>query len=311
MLLNKYLGTVKKIFVNPHWAIGIIDGFSAGDILSHSPEKLLWFKAPGIYDFYADCFITDHFGEPIIFFENWKAKYGLGVISYVRLSDVMGHTSNIDQYIHTVLKNDTHFSYPYLFEYENELYMLPENYQSNGISLYKAGSTPDEWTHEKVILPNIAGVDPVIFSYNDVWWLVLTVRSKSGDTADTDLGIWYADTPFGPWLPHAKNIIHSDKPIIRNGGTPFIHEGELYRPVQDCSQTYGGAVVIMHIVELTPDEFREEPVSRLSGSAPFEKACHTYSSCGNITVVDGNQAEYSLRMPLYFVKYVMNIFRKK
>jgi len=30
-----------------------------------------------------------------------------------------------------------------------------------------------------------------------------------------------------------------------------------------------------------------------------------------MAVIDGNAAEYSLRMPLYFVKYVMNIFRKK
>ncbi len=38
-------------------------------------------------------------------------------------------------------------------------------------------------------------------------------------------------------------------------------DGALYRPAQDCSVTYGGAVVINRIDRLTPEEFSEQPVS--------------------------------------------------
>ena len=49
----------------------------------------------------------------------------------------------------------------------------------------------------------------------------------------------------------------------RPAGPIFAHEGRLYRPAQDCSRTYGGAVVIHRIEALTPEIFREVAVARL------------------------------------------------
>jgi hypothetical protein len=67
--------------------------------------------------------------------------------------------------------------------------------------------------------------------------------------------------------------------------------GELYRPAQDCSKTYGGRVVLNRILRLTPTDFSEAPerfVEPTPGSL-YGKALHTLSGAGPRTVIDGKR----------------------
>ncbi|WP_439127045.1 glucosamine inositolphosphorylceramide transferase family protein, partial [Rosenbergiella collisarenosi] len=48
----------------------------------------------------------------------------------------------------TVLKEDWHLSYPYVFEAEGEIWMLPEGYKSGRLTLYKAIEFPWRWQAE-------------------------------------------------------------------------------------------------------------------------------------------------------------------
>jgi hypothetical protein len=77
----------------------------------------------------------------------------------------------------------------------------------------------------------------------------------------------------------------------RPGGTPFHHDGALYRPAQDCSVTYGGRIVINRVLRLSPTAFEEEPVSTVEPDpdGPFPDGLHTLSSLGNVTLVDGKR----------------------
>ncbi len=45
----------------------------------------------------------------------------------------------------------------------------------------------------------------------------------------------------------------------RPAGALFTVAGQIYRPAQDCSRTYGGAIVINKIERLTPEKFVELP----------------------------------------------------
>ena len=90
------------------------------------------------------------------------------------------------------------------------------------------------------------------------------------------------------------NPIKYDTPIARGAGKPFTLDGKLYRPVQDCSRTYGGELLIKEITILTPDEFSEDNIQKISGCLPFNDRIHTFNSNGTITVIDGAQNRYSL-----------------
>jgi len=67
-------------------------------------------------------------------------------------------------------------------------------------------------------------------------------------------------------------------------GRPFMLDGRMFRPAQDCSETYGGAVNVMEIVELSPTVFREVHATRLEAdpSWPYPHGLHHL-------VVDGNR----------------------
>jgi hypothetical protein len=70
---------------------------------------------------------------------------------------------------------------------------------------------------------------------------------------------------------------------------------QLIRPAQDCSQTYGGAVVLNAVLRLDSEGYEEEPVRRLGpqpGSYPW--GIHTFCPAGNMTLVDGKTWRFDL-----------------
>jgi len=78
-------------------------------------------------------------------------------------------------------------------------------------------------------------------------------------------------------------------------GTPFVAGGSLYRPAQDCSRSYGGAVTLNRVIRLTPHEFHEETVAVVAPNARYPAGVHTLSSLGSITLVDGKRRAFTLR----------------
>ena len=110
-----------------------------------------------------------------------------------------------------------------------------------------------------------------------------------------------SDTPQGrkyhkPWFPHSKQPVKTDIQSSRPGGTPFIHEGKLYRPAQDCSRVYGGRVVINQITALSPNDFEEKTAAIVEPDkhGPYPDGLHTLSALGDITLVDSKREKFIL-----------------
>ena len=99
-----------------------------------------------------------------------------------------------------------------------------------------------------------------------------------------------------PWEAHFLNPVKTDIRSSRPAGTPFSHEGELYRPAQDGSSSYGGSVTITRVDELTPERFREVAVATISPSPSdrYKDGIHTISAAGSRTVVDGRRDVFIL-----------------
>ena len=290
------------------WNIGVVYNYSESDILSKTCKDIAWL--PQVMDghFRADPFVTDYFGKTTVFFENYDVKRGLGNISFFELD---GNTKSLnsltDILIHTALEEDTHFSFPYLLEYDDNLYMIPENYQSNKIRYYMSEGSPAKWKKCACGIDNFPGADPIVFEYNGLWWLFATPYVEGKKIEQTNLYIWYSETPLGPWKEHPLNPIIYSEPIARNAGRPILIEDTIYRLSQDCSNRYGEKIVINKITKLTQTEFAEEVFLKLNGYEPYEEAFHTFNSCKNISVIDGNRYRYSIHTAIQNVK---NVLRK-
>lgn len=135
---------------------------------------------------------------------------------------------------------------------------MPEGSKKGDLRLYRAVDFPLKWTLEKVILDRPL-IDTFMVNHQGMYWLFGSDWRGPGIIKNGQLEIWYSSSPFGPWKPHQRNPIHNmDRSLgARNAGRPFVYDGSLYRPGQDCGETYGRRVRLFKILALTVDEYRE------------------------------------------------------
>jgi hypothetical protein len=186
-----------------------------------------------------------------------------------------------------VIDAGCHASYPYIVERDGQTYCVPETHEANEVRVYRALDFPQAWEYAGTLLRGVSVVDSTIFHLDDLWWLLCTSKEGSGHR----LNAYYSRDFFGPWTAHVANPVKTDVRCARPAGAPFRHAGALYRPVQDCSQTYGGRVAIARIDELTPLHFAEEIVGFVEPDprGPFPNGLHTLSFAGEVAIVDGKR----------------------
>jgi len=195
-----------------------------------------------------------------------------------------------------------HMSYPFPIRHGSQLYVVPEASLNREVALYQREPATGRWQKAGTLIDNFAAVDSTLLEYDGRWWLFCTCRD---DFPDCKLFVWHAPELFGPWEPHRMNPVKCDIRSSRPGGTPFWYEGALYRPAQDSSRSYGGALTINRVTSLTLDEFREEPAVHLTPflDGPYPDGWHTLSAAGSITVLDAKHMAFRPRLSARRLKH--------
>jgi hypothetical protein len=187
----------------------------------------------------------------------------------------------------SVLGGSLHMSYPFILEHDGKVYCIPESYQSSQITLYRREKPGGTFVRERVLLDDVAAVDPTLFFYHERWWLFFTSRKNS----NTHLFIYHSPDLAGEFHAHAQNPVKTDIRSSRPAGTPFFDRDQLYRPAQDCSVTYGGRIAINRVAKLSADDFFEETVHFIEPvkDSRYNQGLHTLSGVGNLTLIDGKR----------------------
>ncbi len=244
--------------------------------------EIHWLPAQRRHLFGADPFGVWTDDELTIVFEMFDYRSERGSLAAVTTRD--GRTFSKPE---EVMRLDTHLSYPFLLEHEGTRYCVPENAGGGAVVAYTANPFPNEWSKHSVLIEGFGGLDSTIFQRDGRWWLFATDADRVGDEA---LHVFHSDRPLGPWEPHSRNPVKVDAASARPAGTVFEHEGRQYRPSQDSSSTYRGALVIHEILELTPDAFAERAVHRIDPwDGAYPSGFHTISAAGDWTLVDGKK----------------------
>jgi hypothetical protein len=166
-----------------------------------------------------------------------------------------------------ILAEEFHLSYPYVFEWNGEYFMVPETLGAGAICLYKAEEFPKRWTRVRSLLEG-RFADPSIFRFEDRWWMLACSDHQKHDR----LSLYFADDLTGPWTPHPANpIIEGNNRIARPAGRVLMFDDKIIRFAQDCFPQYGTQVRAFEITELTTTKYREEesqysPVLSASGT---------------------------------------------
>lgn len=268
------------------WSIGVCER-SIGAVLDAGALGPVRWLAPNPGAAYrADPFVWP--GTDLLLCEEVPLATGVGRI--VALRERNGEFEPVA----TLLDDGTHRSYPFVWHHGPDRFLLPEAAASGPATLYRLppwspGAPPvPPPLAIATIAPDRSLVDPCIFAANDFLWIAATDVAYG---RDNNLCLFFATRPGGPWQPHPGNPVIAGRRTARGGGTPFHHRGRLYRPAQDCTETYGGALVITEILTLTPDKFEDRIVCRLAPdpAGPMPHGLHTLSSDGDRCFVDGKR----------------------
>jgi hypothetical protein len=231
--------------------------------------------------FWADPFPVTKDGRHFIFMEDLPYRTGKGHIGVIEL-DKKGSVVRVEK----ALEQDHHLSYPFVFEWGGSHFMIPESGARRRVAIYRAHDFPGGWQLEDVLLDNVYAVDATLHEADGTWWMFANVGAEGTWNYD-ELHLFHAASPLGPWRPHPMNPIKSDARAARPAGRLFRWKGSLYRPSQDCSGQYGGAIVINKVLRLTQSEYSEMPVSRLEPRwAPNLLGTHTLNAAPGISVTD-------------------------
>lgn len=279
---------VRRLLYREDWAVGLLrrpisgflDGFAASDVQ--------WLSVPDAKSFIADPFGYRDGERLTVLAERYDHGRRKGVI------DVMTFDGNDNRpgAAHTVLETEIHASYPFVFEDGGGTFCIPETSRAQRVQLYRVDRATGRLEHVRDLLSGVSVSDATLFRHDGRYWL-------AGICDGPKLCLWYADKLAGSWAPHAGNPVKIDVCTARPAGTPFMHQDALYRPAQDGSAGYGGAVVLNRIIRLGPSEFAEETVMRLTPdrAGPYPDGMHTLSAVGDWTLIDGKKLTFDICHP--------------
>jgi hypothetical protein len=254
------------------WSIGMFIGDSPCSLIDPPSAQNPVLRSSDVTDvpatFLADPFMIERDSVWYMFFEimNWELRRGQIGLAY---SQDGFHWS----YRGVVLTEPFHLSYPYVFEWDDHCYMIPETRQARSVRLYEATSFPNEWSYLRTLMEGSYFADPCIVHYQDIWWLFVETSGKRNDT----LRLYWANELGAHWTEHPHSpIVCGDSSRARPGGRVIVLGNNLIRYAQNCFRDYGSEVLAFEITELTQTRYSERPLAAqpvLAGSGTGWNAC--------------------------------------
>ena len=227
------------------------------DRITSSPVQLIMPKD----EFWADPFLFHHDDKDYLFFENYSYKTKRGKISCGILED--GQLSEIGD----VLDFNFHLSFPFIFEENGKIYLMPESSENKKLQVFKAVAFPFKWELYATAFEGEAVGDAFFHTDEEQQkWLFLNKQAAKTAPMNSELFIY----------------------VARNGGSIFKHNNQWYRPSQrNVDGVYGRALNINRIDKLTIDEYIETTVQIIEPD--FDKnlmGLHHLQQCNGTFVFD-------------------------
>ena len=240
-----------------HWEIGRL-AFSEEMLFDVLPEGQVEKIHPsGKERYWADPFPVNYRGEEYVFVEEFDRVKNKGSISCV----MPDGTSQ------GVLEEAWHLSYPFVWEENGEMFLLPESAEAGKLYLYRAEAFPKKWVRNSVVFEGEA-YDPTILKKDGLYWLFVNQKAHSACSPFDELFLYFTEDIQHPhWQAHPKNPIVSDVRCSRPAGRIFEKAGRWYRPAQDSGLRYGHRIQIREILVLTKEEYQEATVQTIEPDA--------------------------------------------
>jgi len=206
--------------------------------------------------------------------------------------------------VRRLLQLPYHASYPFILKTDGRVYCIPETSQGDTLVLHENVDGTLVPVHELIHGRRV--VDATLVFEDGFWWLFCGLHD---DNDTLNLHIFFAETLRGTWKPHPLNPVKSDVRSARPAGPMFRVGGELYRPSQNCSESYGGSVTLNRVRILSPTAFAEEYVLTVPpiANSRYPLGLHTIAFADGFVVIDGKTRVWGL----YPLAALLNKIRRR
>jgi hypothetical protein len=228
----------------------------------------------------ADPFIINYNGETYIFAELYDYIHRKGIIGYTKFEN-----GSFKKW-YPIIREDYHLSFPFIFQYDGEIYIMPESSSNNSLYLYKATDFPSVWEKQDNLLDNIKIVDTVPFRYNgNLYAFTLRLNNEDNNTMHI---IKFDD--FGA-IFEEKSISRDDS-VTRMAGKVIKNVSTMIRVSQNCEYDYGTGIVFSEFHFDEDNNYKEKVLKNISyrdvmlDRKMFVNGLHTYNFNDDFEVID-------------------------
>lgn len=288
---------LRKYFNNQNWNIGFVKTTPKDLIKDKRLGKVEWLRHPYRDRFFADPFVySQNDSEIVVFVEELEFDKPVGRLTEL----VVDAKSKKLLRKHTLLELDSHLSYPAIIRHKGELFVCPENGTTGKLTMYQYDKELHQLHPVKVVIEE-ALADATIRKIGDEYYMFATKVPKTQE----DLYLYKSDHFDGDY--EEVGLISEGRAHSRPAGDLFEVDGILYRPAQNCSKRYGGAVEVMKCM-LSPDRKYSEVhcFSLNPTSFRYNIGLHTINFYNGGCVIDGYGYLYPiLGRLLHFVRRIV------
>ena len=235
--------------IKDRWCLAIVDNRFKIKKIFYPPKNFFW----------ADPFFFNYKKKKFIFFERYSFIKKRGEIACGEFKN-----QNIIN-IRCVLKKNYHLSYPFIFSFKKNIYLIPETNEKKRIEVYKCIKFPTKWKLFSIGLENKRVVDTTILKYKKNLWLFTNQMISKENEFNKLLYIYKINNPnLNSIKAHFKNPVIDNINIARNAGSFLIHKKKFFRPSQiNKLDRYGYGLNISEIKKLNLFDYKEKKVKEI------------------------------------------------
>ncbi len=288
----------RKLFLAPYYFTIGIRKRSDISILKETAFTPEFIKKANFREWAADPILVDDGSRTWLFYEAVSNDQGR-----IEVAEVFSDCSLSEPTI--ILQDSGHYSYPFVFNYENRWFMIPESSSAKEVRLYESIDFPYKWTMKNILLKERA-VDTTVFEHEGNIYLETFLPDSSTERVAPH--IYKVTDLLNNTVLNEIQWEQYDALRVRGAGPLFCEEDQLIRPAQISEEyRYGDALAFFRIENSDP--YKEVQVGTLTsvgilGTKGYVDGLHTYCRSNNFEAIDIRRRDFD------FFKVPKSILRK-